>query len=91
MLFAISNGVDRLIRPIRSRFLEFELPEYTWENFLEIIQKLLHKRYGLDEIISAKIAQIVWSSLQSRDIRNALAIGMLTKSPEEVEFIAMTF
>ena len=47
--FATSNGVDRLIRPLRSRFLEFVLPEYTWENFLEITQKLLHNRYGLDE------------------------------------------
>jgi replication-associated recombination protein RarA len=88
--FATSNGVNRLIGPLRSRFLEFELPEYTWENFLEITQKLLHKRYGLDEITSAKIAEVVWSSMQTRDLRDALAIGKLTKSTEDVEFIAMT-
>jgi hypothetical protein len=78
------------VRPLRSRFLEFELPEYTWENFLEITQKLLHKRYGLDEITSAKVAEVVWSSLQTRDLRDALAIGKLAKSTEDVEFIAMT-
>jgi MoxR-like ATPase len=89
-VFATSNGVNRLIGPLRSRFLEFELPEYTWENFLEITQKLLHKRYGLDEITSAKIAEVVWSSMQTRDLRDALAIGKLTKSTEDVEFIAMT-
>jgi replication-associated recombination protein RarA len=89
-VFATSNGIDKLIGPLRSRFLEFELPEYTWENFLEITQKLLHKRYGLDEITSAKIAQVVWSSLQTRDIRDALAIGKLTKNTEDVEFVANT-
>ncbi|MGA7693234.1 MAG: AAA family ATPase [Nitrososphaeraceae archaeon] len=89
-VFATSNGVNRLIGPLRSRFLEFELPEYTWENFLEITQKLLHKRHGLDEITSAKIAEVVWSSMQTRDLRDALAIGKLTKSTEDVEFIAMT-
>ena len=86
--FATSNGVDRLIRPLRSRFLEFELPEYTWENFLEITQKLLHNRYGLDEITSTKVAEVVWSSLQAKDIRDVLALGKLTKSTEDVEFIA---
>jgi Holliday junction DNA helicase RuvB len=89
-VFATSNDVDRLVRPLRSRFLEFELPEYTWENFLEITQKLLHKRYGLDEITSAEVAEVVWSSLQTRDLRDVLAIGKLAKSTEDVEFIAMT-
>ena len=89
-VFATSNDVVRLIGPLRSRFLELELPEYTWENFLEITQRLLHKRYGLDEITSTKIAEVVWSSLQTRDLRDALAIGKLSKSTEDVEFIAMT-
>jgi hypothetical protein len=51
---------------------------------------LLHKRYGLEEIISAKIAQVVWSSMHTRDIRDALAIAKLTKSTENVEFVAIT-
>jgi hypothetical protein len=89
-VFATSNDVDKLIGPLRSRFLELELPEYTWENFLEITQKLLRKRYGLEEATSARIAQVVWSSLQTRDIRDALAIGKLTKSTEDVESIATT-
>ena len=66
------------------------LPEYTWENFLEITQKLLHNRYGLEEFTSAKIALVVWSSMQTKDIRDVLAIGKLTNSIEDVEFIAKT-
>jgi replication-associated recombination protein RarA len=89
-VFATSNDVDRLIDPLRSRLLELELPEYTWENFLQITQKLLQNRHRLDETTSAKIAQVVWSQLQTRDIRDVLAIAKLTKSSEEVEFVART-
>ena len=66
------------------------LPEYTWENFLEIAQKLLHNGYGLNVITSTKVAEVVRSSLQTKDIRDVLAIGKITKSTEDVEFIAKT-
>jgi transcriptional regulator NrdR family protein len=89
-VFATSNDVDRLIRPLRSRFLELELPEYTWDNFLQIAQKLLQNRHGLDETTSAKISQVVWSQLKTRDIRDVLAIAKLTKSSEDVASIGMT-
>jgi replication-associated recombination protein RarA len=89
-VFATSNDVERLIGPLRSRFLELELPEYTWEDFLKITQKLLQDRHGLDDTTSAKIAQIVWSQLKTRDIRDVLAIAKLTRAPEDVKFIAMT-
>ena len=85
-VFATSNDSDRLTSRLKSRFLEFVLPEYTWENFLEITQKLLHNRYGLEEITSAKIALVVWSSMQTRDIRDVLAIAKCTKNLEDVEF-----
>jgi replication-associated recombination protein RarA len=89
-VFATSNDVDRLIGPLRSRFLELELPEYTWDNFLQVTQKLLQNRHGLDETTSGKIALVVWSQLKTRDIRDVLAIAKLTKSSEDVEFIAAT-
>ena len=89
-VFATSNDVDKLIRPLRSRFLELELPEYTWENFLEITQRLLQNRHGLDETTSAKIAQVVWSQLKTGDTRDALVIGKLVRSSEDVEAIAAT-
>jgi Holliday junction DNA helicase RuvB len=87
-VFATSNDVGRLVEPLRSRFLKFELPEYTWESFLEITQKLLHKRYGLDEVTSARVAEVVWSSMQTKDLRDVLAIGKLTKNTEDVEFMS---
>ena len=79
-----------MIQGLESRFLELELPEYTWENFLQITQELLHDRHGLDETTSAQITRVVWSQLKTRDIRDVLAIVKLTKSSEDVEFIATT-
>jgi replication-associated recombination protein RarA len=87
-VFATSNDVGRIVEPLRSRFLKFELPEYTWETFLEIAQELLRKRYGLNEIASTKVAEVVWSSIRTRDLRDVLAIGKLMRNTEDVEFIA---
>jgi hypothetical protein len=39
---------------------------------------------------SAKIAQVVWSFLQTKDIRDVLAIGKLTTNVNDVGFVAMT-
>ena len=89
-VFATSNGVDRLVAPLRSRFLELELPGYTWEDFLQISQRLLQSRHGLDETTSAKIAEVVWSQLNTKDIRDVLAIAKLAKTPEDVETVALT-
>jgi replication-associated recombination protein RarA len=89
-VFATSNDVDKLIEPLKNRFLKLELPEYTWEDFLEIAQKLLRSRHGLDVTISAKIAQVVWSQLRTKEIRDVLTIAKLTNSSEDVDFIAAT-
>jgi hypothetical protein len=89
-VFATSNDVDKLIGPLKSRFLELELPEYTWENFVQISQNLLGNRYRIDETTSTRIAQVVWSQLKTRDIRDVLTIAKLTNNSEDVDFIAAT-
>jgi MoxR-like ATPase len=44
VIFATSNGTERLNKPLLSRFTVFEIPEYTYEEFegiaLRIIKKL---------------------------------------------------
>ena len=41
-------------------------------------------------LTTGKIAQVVWSQLKTRDIRDVLAIAKLTRRLKDVEFIAMT-
>ena len=43
-LFATSNDIERLSKPLRSRLMEFHLPEYNFDEFREIVVKLAANR-----------------------------------------------
>ena len=86
-IFASSNNVDRLSGPLRSRFMELYLKEYTYEEFSEIARRLFKKRYRLDIKLSEKIAYTVWNRMKSKDIRDAINIAKLTKSSADVDWL----
>jgi len=86
-VFGTSNDVERLSRPLRSRFMEFHLEEYTYEEFKEIVRRLLKKRYSLDMNLSEKIAYEVWNRMGSKDIRDAINIAKLTKSAVDIDWL----
>ena len=85
-IFATSNNVERLSVALRSRFMELHLDEYPFEEFIEIVRRLLKKRYRLDANISEKIAY-VWNKMNSKDIRDAINIAKLTKSSADVNWL----
>ncbi|MGA7692479.1 MAG: AAA family ATPase, partial [Nitrososphaeraceae archaeon] len=89
-VFATSNDIDRISKPLRSRFLEFNLPSYTYEEFCEIAVKLTEQRNGHDREIAMKIVDTVWNKLNSRDVRDIIQISKLTRSINDVEFLANT-
>jgi hypothetical protein len=89
-IYATTNDIDSISKPFRSRFLEFSLPQYTYEDFCEIAVKLLNVRYEHPEEISLKIADTVWNKIKSKDVRDILAIGKLSNSVDDVEFVADT-
>ena len=82
-VFATTNDIDAISKPFRSRFMEFSLPPYTYEDFCNIAVKLLSVRYGLDEQIALKIADTVWNKIKSRDVRDILSIGKLSESVDD--------
>ena len=86
-IFATSNDVGRLSNALRSRFMELHLKEYTYEEFMDIVRKLLKKRYRMDENISQKIAYAVWNVMNSKDVREAIKIAKLTKSSGDVDWL----
>jgi len=86
-IFATSNDVERLSEPLRSRFMELHLDEYTYEEFIEIVRRLLKKRYHLDANLSEKIGYAVWNQMKSKDIRDAINIAKLTKSATDIDWI----
>ena len=38
-LFATSNDIEQLNKPLRSRLMEFHLPKYNYDEFREIVEK----------------------------------------------------
>jgi replication-associated recombination protein RarA len=90
-VFATTNNVDALSRPLRSRFMEFHLPEYTFDQFCEISRRLLSKRFGHSNQVADEIAKAVWNELDRKDIRDVLAIAKLVHSIENVSWLVQTF
>ena len=85
--FATSNDVERLSRPLRSRFMELHLNEYSYEEFIEISRRLLEKNYHLDAPIGEEIGNAVWNRIKSKDIRDVINIAKLTKSSADIDWL----
>ncbi len=86
-VFATSNEISKLSKPLRSRFMELHLDEYTLEEFMEITRRLIVKRYNLDISLAEKIGYSVWCKMKSKDIRDVIQIAKLTKSLSDVDWL----
>ena len=89
-LFATSNDIDRLTKPLRSRLVELHLPEYSEMEFTDIVIRLTHNRHKLNEEISKEIARVVWHEMGTKDIRDALQLSKLVTNIEDVKIMAAT-
>jgi MoxR-like ATPase len=89
-IFATTNDIDSISKPLRSRFLEFSLPEYTFEEFDRLSVKLLGQRYGHSAELSHKVASAVWDIMKSKDCRDLIQIGKLSRDVSDVDFIVST-
>jgi hypothetical protein len=75
--------MDRLSRPLLSRFTVFEIPEYTYEEFETISIRIIEK---LHQNTIMQIASSVWKT-GSRDIRDVLKIAKLCNPTDTDEDI----
>jgi replication-associated recombination protein RarA len=89
-LFATSNDIELLSKPLRSRLMEFRLPEYNFDEFREIVEKLAANRYRLNREIANKIASVVWYEMGTKDVRDALQLVKLVRNIDEVEKMSRT-
>ena len=85
-VFASANSCEKISEPLLSRFMVLKIPEYTFEQFKEIVVFRL-KRENIREDVSVVIAEKVWHELDSKDIRDAIKIGRLSKCIEDVDYI----
>ncbi|MFY9565643.1 MAG: AAA family ATPase [Nitrososphaeraceae archaeon] len=89
-LFATSNDIERLSKPLRSRLMEFHLPEYNFDEFREIVVKLAAKGYRLNREVADKIAFVVWYEMGTKDVRDALQLAKLVRNIDDVDKTART-
>jgi hypothetical protein len=75
--------VQRLSKPLLSRFTIFEIPEYTYEEFEAISIRVIKK---LTQNVVVQIALYIWKS-RSKDIRDVLKIAKLSDAVDTEEDI----
>ena len=89
-VFATSNGTERMLTPLLSRFVTLHFKQYKFENFHEVASHMLSQE-GIGGQLASKIANAVWWKMKSKDIRNCLKIGRLAKTEKDVDWIVDTF
>ncbi len=88
-VFATSNGTERMLTPLLSRFIVLHFKQYRYENFREIAVHILAQE-GISSEIATACADAVWLKMKSKDIRDCIKIGRLAKTKEDVDWIANT-
>jgi Holliday junction DNA helicase RuvB len=88
-VYATSNGTERMLTPLLSRFIIFHFKQYKFENFQQVASHLLTHE-GVGSQLAVKIANAVWWKMKSKDIRDCLKIGRLAKSDEDLDWIVNT-
>jgi replication-associated recombination protein RarA len=88
-VFATSNGTERMLTPLLSRFVVLHFKQYSFGSFQDVCIHILG-REGAPSDVAAAIADAVWRKLKSKDIRDCIKVGRLAKKKEDVEWIAQT-
>jgi len=88
-VFATSNGTDRMLTPLLSRFVVLHFKQYSLGSFQQVCTHILG-REGVQQEVAIAIADAVWTKLKSKDIRDCIKIGRLAKTKQDVEWITQT-
>jgi Holliday junction DNA helicase RuvB len=83
-VFANANSCTKIIEPLLSRFLVVKIPDYSFEEFMDIAVFQL-KKEKMDGITAIAICHTVWQELEKRDIRDVIKIGRLARNIQEAE------
>jgi hypothetical protein len=73
-IFGTCNEINRLSKPLQSRFRMLFLPRYTEEQFLNVSEKVMPK---LSFSLAMYIGASVWN--KGGDIREVISIGKLLR------------
>lgn len=85
-VFASANSCVKISEPLLSRFLVVKIPDYSFEEFMNIAAFQL-KKEKMDGMTAIAISHTVWQELENRDIRDVIKIGRLARNIQEAELI----
>jgi len=85
-VFATANSYEKIIEPLLSRFLVLEIPDYSFEEFIQITIKRLEKE-KVDKYMATIIAEKVWYELDSSDVRDVIKIGRFVDNIPDISLI----
>jgi len=86
-VIATTNSLDRLSKPLKSRFAILHIPTYTFEEFVEIAVRLLGENYNLLADVAKAIANIAWNALNCKDVRMLEHIGARIRKDDRADDI----
>jgi hypothetical protein len=87
-VFATANEINRLSKPLQSRFRKLFLPGYTEQQFIDVSIKVLPK---IGENMARYIGFTVFKN--GGDIRDVISVGKFIRKgdgPQEVEWMINT-
>jgi holliday junction DNA helicase RuvB len=85
-IFATCNDINKIMYPLRSRFLSLILKGYSYEEFHQIVTKLLSKK-SINQKIIDEVVYAVWYNIKSKNIRDCVKIARMAKSLDDVIFL----
>ncbi len=86
-VIATSNSLDRLSKPLKSRFAILHIPPYTFEEFVEIAVRLLRETYNIFIDVAKAIANVTWNTLNCRDVRMLDHVGSRIRKDDRADDI----
>lgn len=87
-IFATSNSMVNLPKPVRSRFQEYYLREYSDDDFIQVVKFCLIKKLP-EEICEAIGLMLI--SVERKDVRAAIGISNLLKTNDTKEDVLRVF
>lgn len=79
-VFATAYSTDNLLAPLLTRFSVLHLKPYSFEEFQEITRMVLYKEDGIEPDIADEIAHIVWTKMNSRNIRDCVRLSRMANN-----------
>jgi MoxR-like ATPase len=91
-VFATSNGTKKILDPMLSRFVVVNVEKFSYDEFKEVAMKVLIDREHLeDENLAAAVIDEVWHKRSyNANIRDAIKIARLARTPQEVDLVSRT-